>query len=236
MFLQVTINFGSQNKERFHVKAVFHNLNPILHIRPHFFAVNVVSAGQFAPLLSFSQNLPDFWERVELNLRWSVTKSINYHPLADQQITSNRHRSGKHYIGDYTDECTVAHSVAHVGLEKGDIVLIIRPFSEIVEGGIEEAVHDGHDPREVNFIKKRYNYKKNVNWRVVNHLKDEGLDEVTQVGYGVDFFPDIQLGHALFVLFCFPDYYLHCLPGHIHIIEDEIAVGENQREAHYDPT
>ena len=74
-----------------------------------------------------------------------------------------------------------------------------------------------------------------VDWSIVDHFEDERLYLVANVGNGIDFLSYIQLRHALFVFFCFPDDDFHGLFGHIHVVEDQIAVCEDKRETHYDP-
>ena len=103
--------------------------------------------------------------------------------------------------------------------EEGDVVLIVRPFSEIVEGGIEEAVHEGHQPREVEVIKHRKNYESQVDRGIVDHLKDERLELVADIGDRVDLLADVELRHAVFVLFAFPDDDLHGFASHLHVVE-----------------
>jgi len=53
MFLEITVDSGSQNKERFHVITILHDLFAILNICSHLFAMDVVSTRQLTSLLSF---------------------------------------------------------------------------------------------------------------------------------------------------------------------------------------
>lgn len=104
--------------------------------------------------------------------------------------------------------------------QKRNIVLIIGPFSEVIEGSIEETVHDSHDPGEIFLIEECDHDEEKVDWSIVDHLEDEGLDLVTYVRYRVDFLTHVQLRHTLLVFFCLPDDDLHCLASHIHVVEN----------------
>jgi hypothetical protein len=68
MLLEITIDFGSQNKERFHIITILHDLFAVLDISPHFFAMDVVRTWQLSSLLSLCQHCPNLLERCEFDL------------------------------------------------------------------------------------------------------------------------------------------------------------------------
>ena len=81
-----------------------------------------------------------------------MAERIDDHPLTDKQISSYGHRTGKDDVGDDADKGPITEGIAHMCLEEGDVVLVVGPLAEEVEGSVEEAVHEGHHPWEVLFV------------------------------------------------------------------------------------
>lgn len=120
--------------------------------------------------------------------------------------------------------------------KKSHVILVVWPLSEVVEGSIKKAVHDGDDPGKIGFFEKVDKDEEHINWGIVDHLKDEGLNLIADVCDGINLLAYIQLRHSLFVLFGLPNNHLESLLGYVHVVENQVAVGEDERKTHYYPT
>lgn len=156
-----------------------------------------------------------------------MAKSIDDHPLADEQVAPDRHRAGQENVGEDAHEGSVPHGVAHMGFKESDIILVVGPLPEVVEGSIEKAVHDGDDPGEIGFFEEVDEDEEDIHWGIVDHFKDERLNLIADVSDGVYLLTYIQFRHRLFVLFCLPHNHFLCLPRYVHIVEDQVTVGED---------
>jgi hypothetical protein len=116
-----------------------------------------------------------------------------------------------------------------VGLQKGNVVLIVGPFSEVIEDSVEETVHDGQHPGEIDLVKEAEQDEKNADRSIERHSKDERLDLVAYVGDRVDFLPDVQFRNDLFCLLCLPNNNFLGQLGGISIVKAQVDEGPYKR-------
>lgn len=196
--------------------------------------MDVVGTSQPSALLSIGQYIPDLLEGVEFNSGRRVADGVDDHPLADQQVPSDRHRARQQHVRHQTNEEPVAQTVGHLLFEEGDVIAIVGPLAEIVESSVEETVHHYQQDGEVGFVEERNDDQEQIHRSVVDHFEDEALDLVANIGQNVDPLFHVSFGHELGTVLMLPGDDLHGLVSHVHVVENQVAVGEDQRQPRHD--
>ena len=111
-----------------------------------------------------------------------------------------------------------------------NVVLIVRPLAEVIEGSIEETVHNGKQPREVPLVEETADNQEQTYWHIESHFEDKGLYFVAHLCNGVKLFPNVKFPMCFFSLFGFPENNLLSEFDGIHIVEGKIDVGPYERE------
>lgn len=91
--LNETIYLCSHHEEWPHEVAVLHDLGSVGSTLSQLLSVNVIGAGNFPPLVS-SEDFQDVHKRIKLNGWGVVVESVDDHPLADEEVSADRERTG----------------------------------------------------------------------------------------------------------------------------------------------
>lgn len=157
-----------------------------------------------------------------------MAEGIDNHPLANEKIPSDRHGRRQHNICDYADKESITKGISHIFFKKSHVIFVVGPLSEVIKGSVKEAIHDDQQNWEILLVKKSDDNEQQIHWCVIDHLKDEGLNEVAHLYEDVILLPLVQLRHCARMLLRLPNNYLHCLLRHIHVVKDQIAISEKQ--------